>query len=135
MEFTEQSLLNEVIIKTSRSSGSGGQHVNKVSSRVELKFDIEGSGLFTEEEKKLIKGRLTSRLSSGNSIRVVCQEARSQLSNKQTCIRKLYTILIHALKQDKPRKATKPSRSAVERRLKEKQLISRKKISRQRDFD
>lgn len=134
MEFTEEDLLKEVVFKTSRSGGSGGQNVNKVATKVEVKFDIQASGLFNEDEKALIRERLSSRLSADNNIRVVSQEARSQLANKQTTLRKLYNILSNALKRDKPRKPTKPKRSAVEKRLKEKQLIAQKKITRRRDF-
>jgi ribosome-associated protein len=134
MEFTEEDLLKEVVFKTSRSGGSGGQNVNKVATKVEVKFDIQASALFNEDEKALIRERLSSRLSADNSIRVVSQEARSQLANKQTTLLKLYNILTNALRQDKPRKPTKPKRSAVEKRLKEKQLIAQKKITRRRDF-
>jgi len=134
MELTEEGLSNEVVFKASRSGGSGGQNVNKVSTKVEVKFDIQASALLSENEKRLILTRLANRLSTDNTIRVVSQEARSQLANKQTTLRKLYTILQNALKQDKPRKATKPKRSAIEKRLKEKQLIAQKKITRRRDF-
>ena len=134
MELTEDGLLNEVVFKASRSSGSGGQNVNKVSTKVEVKFDINTSALFNDEEKELILNRLAHRVSADKSIRVISQESRSQLANKQLAVRKLYLILKNALKQDKPRKATKPKRSAIEKRLREKQLVAQKKITRRRDF-
>lgn len=134
MELTEEGLLHEVVFKASRSSGSGGQNVNKVSTKVEVKFDINTSALFNEEQKELILSRLAHRVSADKSIRVICQESRSQLANKQMALRKLYLMLKNALKQDKPRKATKPKRAAVEKRLREKQLIAQKKITRRRDF-
>lgn len=135
MELTEEGLLNEVVFKASRSGGSGGQHVNKVSSKVEVKFDVWASALFTEDEKSRLLKRLAGRLSADHCIRIVSQESRSQLSNKHATLRKLLAILAGALKQEKPRKATKPKRAAIEKRLKEKQLVAQKKIARQKYFD
>lgn len=134
MKFTEDDLVNEVIFKASRSGGKGGQNVNKVASKVEIKFDVRASSLFDEDEKQLLLTRLASRLSSDHSIRVVSQESRSQLLNKQTAIKKLHIILSRALHVDKLRKATKPKGPDIEKRLKMKQLIAKKKIMRRRDF-
>ena len=134
MEFTEDSLLKEVEIKTSRSGGKGGQNVNKVSSRVEIKFDLDSSALFDDDTKRYLLGRLANRLSADNCIRVVSQEERSQYLNKQNAVKKLYAILIKALQKDKPRKASKPKRAAIEKRLKDKQIKAQKKILRRNNF-
>ena len=83
MEFTEDSLLKEVEIKTSRSGGKGGQNVNKVSSKVEMKFDLQSSELFDDDTKAYLIGRLANRLSADNCIRIVSQQERSQYLNKQ----------------------------------------------------
>lgn len=133
-EFSETNLAGEVEFKASRSGGKGGQHVNKVSSRVELKFDIPGSQLFTDDQKALLLTKLAHRINADNTIRVVSDEERSQLMNKERALHKLYSILKKGLYQEKVRKATKPKKSSIERRLKQKQLQAEKKINRRRDF-
>lgn len=133
-EFTESDLAREVEFKASRSGGKGGQHVNKVSSRVELKFHIPGSALLTDQEKGRLMLTLAHRLNADQTLRVVSDEDRSQLRNKELALHKLYNILIKGLHQEKSRKPTKPKKSAVEKRLKEKQLQGQKKIARRRDF-
>lgn len=133
-EFSETNLAAEVEFKATRSGGKGGQHVNKVSSRVELKFDISGSQLFTEDQKALLLTKLAHRINADNTIRVVSDEERSQLMNKERALHKLYSILKKGLYQEKVRKATKPKKSSIERRLKQKQLQAEKKINRRRDF-
>lgn len=133
-EFSETNLAAEVEFKATRSGGKGGQHVNKVSSRVELKFDIPGSQLFTEDQKALLLTKLAHRINADNTIRVVSDEERSQLMNKERALHKLYIILRKGLYQEKVRKATKPKKSSIERRLKQKQLQAEKKINRRRDF-
>ncbi|HEY0897918.1 MAG TPA: alternative ribosome rescue aminoacyl-tRNA hydrolase ArfB [Sphingobacteriaceae bacterium] len=133
-EFSETNLAAEVEFKATRSGGKGGQHVNKVSSRVELKFDIPGSQLFTEDQKALLLTKLAHRINADNTIRVVSDEERSQLMNKERALHKLYSILRKGLYQEKVRKATKPKKSSIERRLKQKQLQAEKKINRRRDF-
>lgn len=133
-ELSETNLAAEIEFKASRSGGKGGQHVNKVSSRVELKFDIQRSELLTEEQKIRLLEKLGHRINADNTIRVVSQEQRSQLLNKERALHKLYTILKKGLYQEKVRKATKPKKSSIERRLKQKQLQAEKKINRRRDF-
>jgi len=118
------SIPKELKFKTSRSSGPGGQHVNKTSSRVEAIFDLEASTLFTDEQKELILGKLTSYLDSKNVIHVVSQNLRSQLRNKNTAILKVIELIENALVIPKKRKPTKPSKGVIERRLKQKKLRS-----------
>jgi ribosome-associated protein len=118
------SIQKELKFKTSRSSGPGGQHVNKTSSRVEAIFDLESTTLFTEEQKSLILDKLSSYLDSKNVIHVVNQSSRSQLRNKNTAILKLVELIENALVIPKKRKPTKPSKGVIERRLKQKKLRS-----------
>lgn len=132
--FSEETLAGEVRFKASRSGGKGGQNVNKVSSKVELRFDVQGSKLFTPEEKLRLLSKLSHRLSPDHEIRVVCEEERSQLLNREKALHKLYLLLQKGLHQEKPRKATKPRKSAIEQRLREKRLLAEKKISRRRDL-
>ncbi len=132
--FTVAQLAAEAGFKMSRSGGKGGQHVNKVSSRVELKFDIRASGLFTDEEKELLLVKLAGRLHGECCLRVVSDEERSQLLNKQKALKKLFHILEQGLHREKPRKATRPGKGAVEKRLRLKQQQAEKKISRRKDY-
>jgi ribosome-associated protein len=124
--------LPEISFQTSRSSGPGGQNVNKVESRVELRFSIENSQLLTEEQKARLLTKLRSRLTTEGLLLITAQEDRSQLRNKDIALRKLHELLTRSLHQDKPRKATKPSKSAVRKRLETKKKDSEKKASRRR---
>lgn len=130
MEFSKESLLSSVSFKTSRSGGKGGQHVNKVSSKVELNFDLEGSDLFDADQKQRIRDKITGRFTADGMIQVISEEDRSQYQNKENSLDKLFKLIKAALYQPKPRKATKPKRSAIEQRLKTKQQVALKKISR-----
>jgi len=134
MQVSISSLLPDITYKTSRSGGKGGQHVNKVSSKVELNYDFQKSALFTEEQKAALQEKLANRLTADGNIQIICEEGRSQSANKERCLEKLVLMLQQALKKQKPRKATKPKRSAIEQRLKEKQLQAMKKINRRKDF-
>lgn len=123
----------EARFKTSRSSGKGGQNVNKLETRVELWFDIAGSALLGAEEKEKLLRRLDSKLVNGSELHVQEQSERTQLRNKELAIRKLNEILAGALKEQKPRKATRPKKSAVLARLKSKKIASERK-ERRRNF-
>ena len=134
MEKLKDGLIREVQVKTSRSGGSGGQHVNKVESKVELIFPIADSLLFTEDQKNLLIQKLAHRLDADKAIHVVCQEGRSQHANKEIAFEKLASILAKSLQVQKKRRATKPGKAAKEKRLNEKRMQAEKKISRRRDF-
>ncbi|MNT13278.1 Peptidyl-tRNA hydrolase ArfB [compost metagenome] len=114
----------------SRSSGKGGQNVNKVATKVEVGFSIEQSQLFSNEEKERLLQKLSGRITKDGLIKITSEEERSQLMNKHRVIEKLAHILENALKIEKPRRATKPSKASKEKRLKNKQLTSIKKINR-----
>ena len=135
MTFSKQDLLKEITFRTSRSGGKGGQNVNKVSSKVELNINLKSSLLLTEEEKELLVQKLANRINSEGVLQVITEEERSQLHNKEKSIDKLIILLKKALFKPKPRKPSKPKRSAIEKRLKSKQLISLKKLSRRGNFN
>jgi ribosome-associated protein len=135
MNISKTDLQKEVIYKASRSGGKGGQNVNKVSTKVELLFDIASSALFTDDEKQLLLQKLQSRMNRDGLIQVMSEEERSQYMNKEKALEKLHHILAKALFRPKRRKATKPSKAVIEARLEKKKLQSAKKSSRKRDFD
>jgi ribosome-associated protein len=127
---TASQLSPELQFTTSRSGGPGGQHVNKVSTKVTLKFDVRNSKLLTPEEKTQIEERLSSKLSSDGVLILSSQEKRSQLANRENVIIKFDKLMARAFAIRKPRKATKPTKASVEKRLQEKKKLSEKKRSR-----
>jgi len=135
MNFSKAELQKEITYKASRSGGKGGQNVNKVSTKVELLFDIDTSGLFDEEQKNLLREKLQSKLNRDGLVQVISDEERSQYLNKEKAVEKLYNILIKALQKPKVRKATKVSKAAKAARLDQKRLNSERKESRKKNFD
>jgi len=118
--------------RTSRSGGPGGQNVNKVSSKVELRLHVNNSALLTEEEKALLHEKLGSYISQEGYLQLTCQTERSQLANKEKCIQKFYKLLTKAFAKQKVRKATKPSKAAHQERIASKKKLSDKKANRSR---
>jgi ribosome-associated protein len=128
-------LESEFVFQTSRSSGPGGQNVNKVNSRVELRFDVLNSVLLTGGQKEILQMKLASKLTSEGVLLVASQESRSQLENKELSMQKLYKLISGALKPVKKRKPTRPTKSSEEKRLQKKKLQAEKKAQRGRiDF-
>ena len=125
--ISKELLLNELTFKAVRSSGSGGQNVNKVSTKVELRFDIENSEFLTEEEKKRIAKKLKNRISNEGILIITSDTERTQLRNKNNAIEIFFELLEEALKKPKKRKKTKPTQASKEKRLKEKKIQSEKK--------
>lgn len=125
-------ILKVVTFKTSRSGGKGGQNVNKVSSKVELIFNITDAPFFNSEERALLIERLASRLDQEGNLHIVSQEDRSQLLNKEKTIAKLLALLKSGLHVQKKRKPTKIPKAVVRKRLENKQSIAAKKESRKR---
>lgn len=116
--------------KISRSGGKGGQRVNKVSTKVELLFDVNACTLFNDEEKQTIRIKLNRRLQSEGKLQIICQQDRSQLKNKEIAKSKLIKLIHQALIIAKGRKATKRSKASVEERLSNKRRRSLLKINR-----
>ena len=121
---------NELTFSACRSSGPGGQNVNKVSTKIELRFNVGKSILLTEEEKEVIRDFLKNRINNEDELIILCQTERSQLKNKEKSIEKFYSLIEKALKPKKKRKPTKPSPGEKEKRLEEKRLKSEKKEAR-----
>ncbi|MBS1554759.1 MAG: aminoacyl-tRNA hydrolase [Bacteroidetes bacterium] len=129
------SLVNsELLFSTSRSSGPGGQNVNKVNSKVTLRWSLANSTILTEEEKELLLRKLASRLTTEGELMIISQESRSQQQNKELAIEKLDALLTKAFTKKKVRKATKPSKAAVQNRIEKKKRHSEKKKMRRVDY-
>ncbi len=126
-------ILKELSFKASRSSGSGGQNVNKVSTKIELRFDIDSSLLLADTEKNRIKIKLKNRISSENILIITSDSERTQLRNKKKAIEIFFDLLEKALRKPKKRIKTKPTRASKEKRLKEKKIQSDKKKYRKMD--
>ncbi|NNF83020.1 MAG: aminoacyl-tRNA hydrolase [Flavobacteriaceae bacterium] len=124
-------LNNELKLKALRSSGAGGQHVNKVSTKIELQFDLENSAGLTSEEKAVISEKISNRINKSGIIVMQCDETRSQFRNKQILIDRFFGLIETALIPKKKRKPTKIPKKAAEKRLDEKKRKSQKKQSRQ----
>lgn len=127
-------LTKELTFRTSRSGGPGGQNVNKVNTKVILKFDVSGSAVLTEEQKLLLLNKLQSSLTKDGCIVLSAQEERSQLANKEAALNKFSRLITKAFTYKKIRKAAKPSKAAKEKRIKNKKQHSEKKQLRQKPF-
>ena len=128
--MNKEILLKELSYKAVRSSGAGGQHVNKVSSKIVLVFDVMASEGLTLLEKEKIYLKLANRLSKENLLLLQCDESRSQHKNKELVLIRFFELIEKALKVAKKRKATKPSKSSIEKRLKSKKKAAEKKLNR-----
>jgi ribosome-associated protein len=130
MDFRERNFEDEFVFQTSRSSGPGGQNVNKVSSKVELRFNIEASPLLSEEEKGIILAKLANKITKDGVLVIVTQTDRSQLKNKEKVIEKFFLLTEKALTPKIKRIGTKPSKASVERRLESKRMLAKIKEGR-----
>lgn len=126
----QHQLIQEISYKAVRSSGAGGQNVNKVSSKVELHFSIPSSHALSETEKARALKKLSSRLTKSEELILQCDESRSQHKNKEIVTQRFVELLKDSLKKPKPRKKTKPPRAAKLKRLREKKIRSEKKTGR-----
>ncbi len=125
-------ILPELNISTSRSSGPGGQHANKVETRVQVTFNVEQSALLSEAEKAAIKEKYANKLTKEDALMVACEDKRSQAQNKEIAIKKLVQLLNKALEKPKKRKPTQPSKAAKLERLASKKKLSDKKSLRRK---
>ncbi|MFN8334188.1 MAG: alternative ribosome rescue aminoacyl-tRNA hydrolase ArfB [Cyclobacteriaceae bacterium] len=131
-KLTSAILLHELLFSASRSSGPGGQNVNKVNSRITLRFNIRESTILTDDEKSILLTKLGSRLTEAGELMVHAQDKRSQLQNKEAVMAKFDVMLAKAFEKKKARKATKPSKTAVQKRINSKKKRSEKKQWRQK---
>lgn len=125
---------SEIRFAASRSGGPGGQNVNKVNSRVELRFNVSESDSLSEEEKELIADKLRNRINSSGDLLIVSQSERSQLMNRKKAEEKFYKLLASALSKRKKRKKTGPTRASKEERLESKKRRSKIKELRKKEI-
>jgi ribosome-associated protein len=125
----------EVQYRTSRSGGSGGQHVNKTETKVEALFHIQHSGLFTDEQKQLLLERLSHRVNKEGYVSVYNQTSRSQLQNKELALQGMQILITKALEKRKERVPTKMSKAIKENILKNKKFKSQLKEGRKKIKD
>ena len=125
-------IIKELNFKAIRSSGAGGQHVNKVSSKIELTFDLENSLSLYDEEKEFLKSKLSSKLTKENLLILFCEETRSQHKNKEIAIKRFLDLINENLMRPKKRKPTKPSKAIIKKRIENKKRTSEKKSFRKK---
>ena len=127
-----EKLISELTFKAIRSSGAGGQHVNKVSSKIVLFFDVLNSKGIIEDEKELLLKSLKTKLTKENVLILNCDESRSQHKNKEIAIARFLKVITEGLTIQKPRKATKVPRKAIRKRLNSKKKHSVIKVNRKK---
>jgi ribosome-associated protein len=125
---------SELEVKATRSSGAGGQHVNKTASRIEITWNVDTSRALSDEQRDMLRNRLASRLSAEGAVRVVASDMRSQRQNRARAEQRLAALIRGALRQRKKRKPTRRPQSANEARLASKKLHSLKKKERRDDL-
>ncbi|MCK4922681.1 MAG: aminoacyl-tRNA hydrolase [Bacteroidales bacterium] len=130
IEIYRQSLINECKFTSSRSQGPGGQNVNKVNSRIELRFDVSSSLTLNEGQKSLLFTKLKNRISTEGILILTSQVSRTQTKNKEDVIEKFIQLIVRGLKKPKKRIPTKVTKTSIERRITAKKKLSEKKTNR-----
>ncbi len=128
----KQIILKELRYAFARSAGSGGQHVNKVETKVQLSFDVHASLGLSAKEKAMIMDRLQNRITSKGVLNVASSRSRSQMKNKKKATNRFFDIIVDALIPEKTRKKSKPTASMIDKRLKSKKQLSEKKNQRKK---
>lgn len=127
-------LNNELVFKTSRSGGKGGQNVNKTETKVQLQFAVSESTVLTAYEKQRIQLKLSNRINQEGALLLSSSETRSQLANKDIVINLFYELINAALFVQKKRKVSKPSKASVRKRIENKRRQAEKKENRKKNF-
>jgi ribosome-associated protein len=130
--MNKENIIKELNFKATRSSGAGGQHVNKTSSKIELSFDLANSNSLNENDKYILKGKLASKLTKENVLILFCEETRSQHRNKDLAIKRFLNLIKTNLIRPKKRRTTKPSKGAIKKRVETKKRTSVKKALRKK---
>jgi len=120
----------ELAFVTSRSGGPGGQNVNKLETRVTLRFDLAGSPSLSEEQKERLRQRLATRITKEGILHVTAQRHRTQAANREAAVERFAELLRDGLREEAPRKKTKPSQAAKARRLEAKRRRGERKRER-----
>ncbi len=128
--MNKQGIIQELQFKAVRSSGAGGQHVNKVATKIELSFDVANSAALSAQEKSRILVKLSNKINKEQILLLQCAETRSQHKNKLLAIQRFLETIENVLRRPKKRRQTKPSKSAIEKRLKHKKMAALKKRNR-----
>jgi ribosome-associated protein len=119
-ELKKRNLKNELVYSTSRSSGPGGQNINKLNTKVELRFSVSNTLLFSDEEKELLFSKLSNKINGDGEIIFTAQSERTQLMNKKIVTEKFYTVVSKALSSPPKRRSTKPTITSQIKRLEKK---------------
>ena len=130
--MNKEALIKELHFKAIRSSGAGGQHVNKVSSKIELTFDVFNSQHLSINQKETLQEKLANRINKDGVLILFCDESRSQHKNKELAIKRFIALITSSLKRQKVRRATKPSWSSIRRKSENKKKNSVKKTLRKK---
>lgn len=130
MDIRDRDFQDEFVFQASRSGGPGGQNVNKVSTKIELRFNVANSALLSDQEKTILSDKLINKINNLGELILVSQTERSQLKNKEKVIEKFYVLITRSLTPRKKRIETKPTKASVEKRLESKRVQSTIKVNR-----
>ncbi len=130
LKYPKERFTEEMAFSTSRSGGPGGQNVNKVNTKVELRFNIYDSSLLSDEEKEVLTGKLKNKINNKGELILVSEKYRTQLKNKEEVIEKFFALIKEALTPRKKRIPVKPTKASIEKRLESKKIQSDKKKNR-----
>ncbi len=130
LKYPKERFMEEMAFSASRSGGPGGQNVNKVNTKVELRFNIIETQLLSDEDKALILKKLGNKITNKGELILTSEKYRTQLKNKQQVIEKFFSIITEALTPLKKRIPVKPTKASIEKRLENKKIQSNKKKNR-----